>query len=323
MRRTSRTAVALIALALAAAWPTPRAGAAPDGQITIAQGADPTTLDPHMHAENFTFAVVHNVFDHLVRRTVKDGQLAHEPGLAAVVDDRQPHHVGVQAAARGQVPQRRGLQRRGRQVQHRARAEPRPEGALALGLRRHRARRDRGPATRCASSPSARSPPWSRISPTPCPSCRPKYVREKGDAYVATDPVGTGPFKFVRWRKDDELVLEANEAYWGGAPKIKTLIWKPIPEESTRVAALVGRPGGRGPRRAAEPGEADRGQPADARGQGALGAQHPHHARHARGRARCATCASGRPSTTASTRTPSSSPSSRATARPWAVRSRR
>ena len=35
-------------------------------------------------------------------------------------------------------------------------------------------------------------------------------------------------------------MLEANEAYWGGAPNVKTLIWKPIPEESTRVAALIG-----------------------------------------------------------------------------------
>jgi ABC-type transport system substrate-binding protein len=56
--------------------------AAPEGQVVIAQGGDPSTLDPHMHAENFTFAVVHNVFDHLVRRFVKQGQLAHEPGLA-------------------------------------------------------------------------------------------------------------------------------------------------------------------------------------------------------------------------------------------------
>ena len=83
MRRTLRFAAALLAVALAAAWLPPFAGAAPEGQIIIAQGADPTTLDPHMHAENYTFAVVHNVFDHLVRRTVKDGQLAHEPGLAS------------------------------------------------------------------------------------------------------------------------------------------------------------------------------------------------------------------------------------------------
>jgi peptide/nickel transport system substrate-binding protein len=64
------------------------------------------------------------------------------------------------------------------------------------------------------------------------------YVREKGDSHVATNPVGTGPFKFVRWRKDDALVLEANEGYWRGAPRIKTLVFRPIPDESTRVAAL-------------------------------------------------------------------------------------
>src|SRR5688572_4110700 len=83
MRRTLRFALGLYTIALAAGSLPSLADAAPEGQIVIAQGADPTTLDPHMHAENFTFAVVHNVFDHLVRRTVKDGQLAHEPGLAS------------------------------------------------------------------------------------------------------------------------------------------------------------------------------------------------------------------------------------------------
>ena len=61
-----------------------RRGAAPRPRgRSSSPGTDPTTLDPHMHAENYTFAVVHNVFDHLVRRTVEDGQLAHEPGLAS------------------------------------------------------------------------------------------------------------------------------------------------------------------------------------------------------------------------------------------------
>ncbi len=52
--------------------------------------------------------------------------------------------------------------------------------------------------------------------------------------------MGTGPFKFVRWIKDEEIVFEANEDYWAGPPKIKTLIFKGIPEEATRVAALLG-----------------------------------------------------------------------------------
>jgi peptide/nickel transport system substrate-binding protein len=68
----------------------------------------------------------------------------------------------------------------------------------------------------------------------------PEYFKEKGDDYIATHPIGTGPFKFVRWVKDDEVVFEANENYWAGSPKIKTVVFKPIPEDSTRVAALLG-----------------------------------------------------------------------------------
>jgi peptide/nickel transport system substrate-binding protein len=66
----------------------------------------------------------------------------------------------------------------------------------------------------------------------------PKYFQEKGPSYFALNPVGTGPYKFVRWVKDDHILLEANENYWRGAPKIKKIIFRPIPEATTRVAAL-------------------------------------------------------------------------------------
>jgi peptide/nickel transport system substrate-binding protein len=51
-------------------------------------------------------------------------------------------------------------------------------------------------------------------------------------------PVGTGPYKFVEWVKDDRIVFEANADYWGGAPRIKRLVFRPIPEGAARVAAL-------------------------------------------------------------------------------------
>jgi peptide/nickel transport system substrate-binding protein len=65
-----------------------------------------------------------------------------------------------------------------------------------------------------------------------------KYFQEKGPAQFALNPVGTGPYKFVRWVKDDHILLEANENYFRGAPKIKKVIFRPIPEATTRVAAL-------------------------------------------------------------------------------------
>jgi len=66
----------------------------------------------------------------------------------------------------------------------------------------------------------------------------PKYLKDKGPSFIAGDPVGSGPYKFVRWGRDDHIVLEANETYWRGAPKIKKVIFRPVPDDSTRIAGL-------------------------------------------------------------------------------------
>ncbi|HEU4742298.1 MAG TPA: ABC transporter substrate-binding protein [Meiothermus sp.] len=65
-----------------------------------------------------------------------------------------------------------------------------------------------------------------------------KYVSENGNKYLQ-EPVGTGPYKFVRWVRDQQFELEANPNYWNGAPKIKRVIFRPIPEASSRVAELI------------------------------------------------------------------------------------
>ena len=57
------------------------------------------------------------------------------------------------------------------------------------------------------------------------------------DEYAAKGN-GTGPFKVVQWEPDDFIILEANQDYWGGAPKIKTLTFRFISEASTKVAML-------------------------------------------------------------------------------------
>lgn len=52
-------------------------------------------------------------------------------------------------------------------------------------------------------------------------------------------PVGVGPFKFVEWMPDQQLTMEAFPDYWQGAPGVERIIWRTIPEESTRVAELL------------------------------------------------------------------------------------
>jgi peptide/nickel transport system substrate-binding protein len=66
----------------------------------------------------------------------------------------------------------------------------------------------------------------------------PKAYAGKATGDISKNPIGTGPYKFVRWSKDEEIVLEANDAYWRGAPRIKTVIFRPIPDDAVRVAAL-------------------------------------------------------------------------------------
>ncbi|HUO65832.1 MAG TPA: ABC transporter substrate-binding protein [Terriglobales bacterium] len=66
----------------------------------------------------------------------------------------------------------------------------------------------------------------------------PKYVAEKGNQGMALKPVGTGPYRFVELIKDDRMVVEAFDRHWRGAPKIRRIVYKPIPEPFTRAAAL-------------------------------------------------------------------------------------
>lgn len=66
----------------------------------------------------------------------------------------------------------------------------------------------------------------------------PAYTEEAGLDGFASNPIGSGPYKMVEWVKDSHLTLTANEDYFMGAPAYKTLTFKIIPEDSTRILAL-------------------------------------------------------------------------------------
>ncbi|HXJ84137.1 MAG TPA: ABC transporter substrate-binding protein [Candidatus Methylomirabilis sp.] len=65
-----------------------------------------------------------------------------------------------------------------------------------------------------------------------------KYVEKVGDEGFKRAPIGAGPYKFVSFKPGVELVLEAYEGYWRKPPAVKTLVFRVIPDESTRLAAL-------------------------------------------------------------------------------------
>lgn len=54
-------------------------------------------------------------------------------------------------------------------------------------------------------------------------------------------PIGSGPFKFVQWDKGQQLILEANEDYYGTVPEIKRVVILFMSEDAALLAAKAGQ----------------------------------------------------------------------------------
>ncbi len=65
-----------------------------------------------------------------------------------------------------------------------------------------------------------------------------KYVQQVGDDGFKKAPVGAGPYRFVSFTPGVELILEAHEGFWRKTPAVKRLVFRVIPDESTRLAML-------------------------------------------------------------------------------------
>jgi peptide/nickel transport system substrate-binding protein len=209
------------------------AGAAKD-TIVIAQGVDPSTLDPQNHYETPAFNVCLNMYETLLLRS-DDMKL--EPLLATsykLIDDNT-----WEFRLRKGVKFQNGEEFNASVVKFSLERISDPKNKLKQTTLQGVVDRidiiDDYTVRVITKKPypylDAQLGHIGAMMP-------PKYVQDRGPAYVAANPVGTGPYKLVRWIKDDQLLLEANEKYWGGAPKIKKAIFRPIPEATTRVAGL-------------------------------------------------------------------------------------
>ena len=74
---------------------------------------------------------------------------------------------------------------------------------------------------------------------TPFSISSPAAIEKHGDEY-GSNPVGTGPFVFEEWKRNDRVVLNKNEEYWlEGYPKVGQVIFRTLPNNSARLNALL------------------------------------------------------------------------------------
>jgi peptide/nickel transport system substrate-binding protein len=66
-----------------------------------------------------------------------------------------------------------------------------------------------------------------------------KVIKEKGHDWMQENPVGTGPYKLIKWTRKQEHLLVRNDDYWGPKAHYKHVRIRIIPEQATQIAELV------------------------------------------------------------------------------------
>src|SRR5499426_3948230 len=199
IRLCAALAVALIVLAA----PVPGAGAS-EGKVVIAQGVDPSTLDAMNQQETPASVVAAHLYDTLVER---DQNLKLVPGLAAEMPK-------LLAPTVWEIKLRKGVKFHN--------GEEFNADSVKYSLERVKDPSMRG---------SSNFKPIDRVEVVD-----PYTVKDS--PFISKNPIGTGPYRLVRWTKDEELLLEAWPQYWRGPAKIKNVVFRPIPDDAVRVAAL-------------------------------------------------------------------------------------
>lgn len=229
--RKALPAAAAVAALMAAAMP---AAAIAQSQIVVAQSSDTRTLDPSIDTSPISLNLFQNIYDQLTQ-IAADGSV--QPRLATewtsnadstewtfTLRDGVTFHDGSPLTAEDVVWTYQKIMA----------DETSPVRAYLKAV----ASVEQVGDNKVQFKLNAPFSPWPRqvtlVSILP------------SDAYQAagaegfnTKPIGSGPFSFVSWVKDDAVTLQANDAYFGGKPAIDRLIFRPVPSESARVAGLL------------------------------------------------------------------------------------
>ena len=192
------------------------------------------TLDPHMHFERVGILVNINMFDSLLH---KNGKLAYEPSLAT--SWKALSDTVWEFKLRPGVKFHNGETMTAEDVKYSFERvlDPKKKSPQYGNVRAIKEVRITAPDTIQLVTDKPFPLLLERL--VFFPVVPKKHVEKVGDqAFGERAPVGTGPWKFVEWKRDQYIKLEAFDGHWRGKPPFKFLVFRAIPEVATQVAEL-------------------------------------------------------------------------------------
>jgi len=200
-------------------------------EIVIAIGSEPSTLDPHTRDDGGERAINDSIYERLLDRDT-DGQLI--PMLAADLPT-QVDEVTWEMTIRDGVQFHNGTELTAEVVAASF------DRLIGLG-----AESEQSGFFETIDRVEATGDMTIRVvtkEPDPVLPSRLYWFKVIDAGAVGegfdTNPVGTGPYKFVSWNRGSSVELEANPDYWGGEPSISKVTFRFIEEAGTRLAGLI------------------------------------------------------------------------------------
>ena len=209
-------------------------GAAQAQTVTLAQGVDPESLDPATDTLITSVSVMMNIYDSLVWRD-GDGNLI--PGLAVSWEFQSDTEMVLKLREGVTFHNGEAFDADDVVFSYNRLFDKENPSPLLSSLRGFVDSVDKlDDFTIRVNMPAPRAtvvPTLIRVPILPS-----ETFDEMGAQAFGVAPVGTGPFKFVRWDPNQQIVLARNDDYWRGAPDAGEFIVRIIPEDFSRFASL-------------------------------------------------------------------------------------
>jgi peptide/nickel transport system substrate-binding protein len=219
---------------LAASLPATSTSAQSLGTVTVAQSKDVTTLNPTQDTQKFQRRVRKHIFDALTAYDVNNNPV---PRLAERWEQVNPTTWRFHLRPNVKFTNGEPLNAEAIKITLEANQTAPSRNAGAFGRIFAEAR-----VVDDLTVDLVTKEPYAWVLPLTADTMfivPPKHYADVGLEGFADKPVGTGAYKLDAWRKGDRVILAANADFWGGTPKAEKVIFWAIPDNGTRVAALL------------------------------------------------------------------------------------